>query len=350
MPAASPVDESSPSGERSNGDEDVMGRPRRALARIALDVARRPAIHFLVLGALLFVLRGAAAERRAGAGEATIVVTAQRVAALRDEYQRSIGSAPSATELYLLIDEAVEEELLFREGLRRGLHRNDPGVRERLVQAMAFASPERTTDEDLHRQALDVGLDRTDQVVRRIVIEKVRLLVQASVPDDASDADLERCLAAHRDAFRQPALISFRHVFFSNERRGEQGARTEAAKTSDALAANGRDVADLGDPFLLGHEYRGRSKQDVEKTFGPEFSAALFDLAPGGWSRPIASAYGFHLVHVEERLPERDPPLDEVRSRVVRLYQNERRGEHLRQFVDELKRTHPVRVEAPGNG
>jgi hypothetical protein len=179
------------------------------------------------------------------------------------------------------------------------------------------------------------------------VVEKVRLLVQASVPEDASDDELERCLAAHRDAFRQPERISFRHVFFSNERRGEEGARAEAARASEAVVADGRDVADLGDPFLLGREYRERSKKEVEKIFGPEFSAAVFRLAPGAWSPPIRSAYGFHLVRVDERLAERDPPLDEVRSRVVRMYQGERRRERLREFVDELKRTHRVRVEDP---
>jgi uncharacterized coiled-coil protein SlyX len=52
-------------------------------------------------------------------------------------------------------------------------------------------------------------------------------------------------------------------------------------------------------------------------------------------------------VRVEERLAERDPALDEVRSRVVRLYQDERRRDRLREFVDELKSTYTVRVEAP---
>jgi hypothetical protein len=329
-----------------------MRTSRRTLARFALAVARRPAVHFLVLGALLFVLRGASAERRSGAGaeEETVVVTTQRIAALSAEYERNLGSAPSAAELDRLVGDAVEEELLFREGLRRGLHRNDASVRERLVQAMAFASPEGVTDEEeLHRQALDVGLDRTDLVVRRIVVEKLRLLVQASVPEDAADDELSRFLAAHRDTFRQPELVSFRHVFFSSERRGEREARAEAARASAALAEGKVRTGDLGDPFLLGHEYGRRSRRDLEKAFGAEFCAAVFALAPGGWSGPIPSAHGFHLVRVEERLPERDPPLGEVRSRVVHRFQQERRRERLSEFVAELRKAYPVHVEAAEN-
>lgn len=320
----------------------------KGLRRLVLAVARWPAVHFLVLGALLFAVHGAFAQRGNGLSEEerTIVVSAERVAALRAEYRRSIGAPPSPAELDRLVGDVVEEELLFREGLRRGLHRNDPGVRERLVQAMAFTSPEGTDVEALHRQAIDVGLDRSDSVVRRIVVEKMRLLVQASVPEDATDDELQACLAKHRDLFRLPQLISFRHVFFSGEKRGAEQAMADATNAASALAQGENDVSGLGDAFLLGRELRGRAKQDVDKVFGPEFRAAMFDLAPGVWSGPIPSAYGVHVVRVEERVPERDPSLDEVRSRVVRLYQDERRRDRLREFVGELKGTYTVRVEA----
>jgi hypothetical protein len=180
------------------------------------------------------------------------------------------------------------------------------------------------------------------------VVEKMRLLVQASVAGAASDEELERCLAQHRDAFRQPELISFRHVFFSSARRGEEPARAKAAEVSAVAAGSGEGMAGVGDAFLLGHEYRRRSRRDLEKIFGPEFCAAVFALSPGGWSTPIRSAQGFHLVYVEERLPERDPPLGEVRSRVVHLHQDERRRERLREFVDGLRRAATVRIEAQG--
>jgi hypothetical protein len=320
----------------------------KGLRRVVLAAARWPAVHFVVLGALSFAVHGAFAQRgnELSEEERTILVSAERVAALRAEYRRGIGAPPSPAELERLVGDVVEEELLFREGVRRGLHRNDPGVRERLVQAMAFTSPEGTDAESLYRQAIEVGLDRSDSVVRRIVVEKMRLLVRASVPADATEDELQECLARHRDLFRLPQLISFRHVFFGAEKRGAGRAMADAIDAASALARGGVEPAGLGDPFLLGSEFRGRAKPDVDKVFGPEFRAAVFDLAPGAWSGPIASAYGVHLVWVEEKVPERDPSLDEVRSRVARLYQDERRRDRLRDFVGALKGTYTVRVEA----
>src|SRR5262249_10572762 len=144
-----------------------------------------------------------------------------------------------------------DEEILFREAIARGLDR-DRSVRNWLVEQMQVLSEDRDADpERLYARARALGLDRTDLVVRRILVQKMRLLATHLDERQPSETELATYYAAHRDDYAAPARISFWHVFVSANGRGAAVAR-DAAALHDLLERAGRPPVDAmvaGDAF-----------------------------------------------------------------------------------------------------
>src|SRR5881296_2036072 len=188
---------------------------------------RAPLVHFLAGGAALFWwVHGSSPPA------APVVVTAHDVSRLRLDYTRETGLEPTPADESALVEKAIQEELLFREALARGLDRNDRSVRNWLVEQMRVLSDDTTDDSDrLYARARVLGLDRTDLVVRRILVQKMRLLAARTGERRPSDTELAAFYAEHRDDYRPPDRVSFWQVFV---RRGVDGP---------ALLARVRDQA-----------------------------------------------------------------------------------------------------------
>lgn len=265
---------------------------------------RDPLTHFVLLGLLAFAVYDPSGR---DTGDPEIVVTAADVQRLRAAWQAQWSRPPNAAELDGLIESFVHEEMLVRE-------------------------------------ALALGLDRDDLVVRRRLAQKMEFL--ASEPDEEGepgDAELEAFRVAHADRFRTPGTTTFRQVYLSRDRRGE--ATPSDAKAVLAALRAGADPAGQGDPLLLPSRQEAVSQARVGQLFGDDFAEALARVRPGGWQGPLRSSYGLHLVLVEERTPPRDPPLEEMRDRVLLEWRAERGDRQLQAYLDRLRERYPVRVE-----
>ena len=263
-------------------------------------------MHVLVLGVLLFGLHRWVAPPRASE---EIVVAPDVVAGMREDFKRRTGRMPSATDEKNMIDAYVADEILVRE-------------------------------------ALALGLDRGDVIVRRRLIQKMQLLTEDLEPaPEPSEADLEAWLAGHREAYAVPLRVSLEHVFVDRSQRDDPAGAAAALRT--ALAA-GADPAGLGDPFLLGRALSRRTERELAGAFGPRFAAQAVALTPGAWSEPLPSSYGMHLVRVTERLPARSPDLSEVRPAVRHDWIEAQRALGDRAAPDRLRATYVVRAE-PGD-
>jgi hypothetical protein len=300
---------------------------------------RQPVIHFLVLGAILFVARRAPEPPAPGLARLPVVVDAARI---REEFTERSGLVPSAAEEAALVEGAIEEELLYREALARGLDRHDRSVRHRLAEKMRFLSPgsERSTEE-YYRDALALGLDRDDVIVRRMLVEKMRLVIAAAVAgDEPGDEALARHVAAYPGRYGRPPRVRLWHVFAG-------GSPAEADRLLAALRA-GRvppeEGAALGAPFPLGSRIGPSSEAQLARLFGADFARAALALPAGEWTGPVASAHGLHLVWVERREDAASPALAQVRSRAREGLRAERRPERLREAVAALRRRYDVRV------
>lgn len=330
------------------------------------------ALHFVLLGTALFLGERWLVERgepTGGEPMATVAststplrvvtVTAARREQLRHGWLRTTGRPPTAGEEEWLIRQWAEEEILYREALRLGLDRDNPGVCHRLalnlqfLEMPALETPAPAADrEELCRRARELGLDRDDPVIRRQLAELTRLLLRGSADPETSRekpsrAELEAYVERHRDRFSEPARVRLSHVFLARGKRGS-ALDADARRLHARLTAEGTDpdaAVALGDPFLAGHHPPPGSRRDLEGRFGPAFADAVADLPAGRWTGPIPSAYGVHLVWIHERTPGRLRPFEQVAERAARGLAAERAEERLAAALEQLWQRWELRVE-----
>src|SRR5207253_5853537 len=197
-------------------------RDRMVTRRIAMTwrCLRSRSLHFVIIGAALFgvrALRAPSAPEPGKAERAAIVISAERIRLMQSDFVQRWGAMPTAEQLNALIEQAIEEEMLYREARALALDFEDRSVHRRLLEKMRVVSdrPGRS-QEDLIREARALGLD-DDVVIRRLLIEKMRLIL-AEDPNETplAERDLQEYLERHRDRFEQPAELTFSR---SEERR-----------------------------------------------------------------------------------------------------------------------------------
>ncbi len=200
----------------------------------------------------------------------------------------------------------------------------------------------RVREEILYREALALGLDKDDSIVRRRLAQKMEFLFEdVAALRDPTDGELRAWYGKNADRFTQPARATFRHLHFSPDRRGER-ARDDAERSLANLAgkpADAPEAAALADPFMFQDYYGDRAFDETARTFGPGFARALFEITPGAWAGPIESGYGWHLVWVDSITPARVPAFENVEADVKREWIEAQRAE-IRERAFEAMRTH----------
>ncbi len=279
-----------------------------------MKLLREPLVHFLVLGAglfLLFSMVGDSDNPPAG----RIVVSTGQVAQLTEAFTRTWQRPPTEAELDGLIEDHIREEVYYREALAMGLDRNDTIVRRRLRQKLEFF---------------------TDDLVAAV---------------DPTEEQLETYFSEHADAFRVPSRLSFHQIYFNRDRRGEQALRdAESLLARLNGAGSSVDTSTFGDSLMLPRDYDLISEVEVARQLGTEFATALAELPVGRWSGPVESGFGLHLVLIRERQPGSLPELAEVRETVEREWRNARREETTEAFYRGLRDRYEVSVEHPEGG
>jgi len=265
--------------------------------------SREPLLHFVVLGALVFgVYRWVAPS----APSKRIVLSPSLISGLRQDHLRRSGALPTDEEERALIEQFLDTEVLYREALALGLDRGDIIVRRRLVQKMEF---------------LTEGVDPIAEPMEQ---------------------ELIAYRETHADRYAIPAQVTMTHVFVGRDRHADA---EPAARALRSQLGAGADPASMGDPFVRGREFVRQSERELAAVFGDAFAAQVWALPVGEWSAPIGSSYGVHLVRVSERIAGRLPALDDIRSSVRRDWQTERRSADSRVALDRLRRHYDIRVE-----
>jgi parvulin-like peptidyl-prolyl isomerase len=283
-----------------------MNRIRRFL--------REPLVHFLLLGAVLFGLyRHYGPATDAGPSSKQIQFTlddlGQMIAVFRSQWQRE----PSPQELSLLVEEKVQQEILYREAIAMGLDKDDEIVKRRMAQKMQFL-------------AEDVATSR-----------------------EPTTDELQAWFAKNAERFAMPPRISFRHLYFSPDRRGTR-ARDDAAHALEQLSGKPEDAplaSTLADPFMFQDYYRDRAPDYLGKEFGPQFAQAVEKLPVGSWQGPVESGFGWHLVYVDTVIPGRVPDFEEVEPDVKTAWLAERKAEAWAKAYKDMREKYTVLLPVP---
>jgi hypothetical protein len=277
--------------------------------------SREPLVHFAVLAIFVFAahhfLASAAGEGKVG----RVVITSGKTMQIAARFAQVWQRPPSPQELKGLIDEQVKEEIYVREALALGLDKDDPVIRRRLRQKMELLS--------------DAGAD---------------------LPSPA-DAELEAYLKSHREKFAVNLAMSFQQVFLNPRRQNSEIDQTLATVLKTLKANPEADALTLGDATLLPSEMPLTNADSIGHIFGSEFANAIAKVEVGAWIGPIVSDFGLHVVRVSERQEGRFPALGEVRDAVMREWTNNKRNELESEHLTALLKRYEVTVESvPAEG
>jgi parvulin-like peptidyl-prolyl cis-trans isomerase-like protein len=273
---------------------------------------REPLLHFLLLSIALFGVY-ALARDKAPDRTGQIVVTQSQIEQLVIGFTRTWQRPPTSEELAGLVEDRIREEVLYREAMSMGLDRDDTIVRRRLRQKLEFLIPD--------------------------------LASQIAPP---TEQELEAYLQQHADKYRGAPTVSFEQVFFDRERRGKS-AWTDAVSALTRLNGPRGSAVNLdtvGDASLLPIELTRSPDSEVARLFGGTFSQSLVKVPPGRWAGPLESSYGLHLVLVREQVAGLVPQMASVREAVLRDLQAERRQQALDAAYAKFRTRYAVVVES----
>lgn len=277
-----------------------MADASRALRILVLRVVREPLLHFALLGASIFGLSQYFDDR---SRFTKITITAEEIARISDNYRLQYGGTPSAQQLDGLVDSFIQEEVFYREALRLGLDAGDEIVRRRLAQKYEF------------------------------------LQLDLIPPKEPTDPQLQVYYNQHRNRYLRPATVTFTHVYFSPDTRGVGGAEQAARALAARLNRQGMSLAtDPGDEFPGAANFVAASGDQLRRVFGREgLAEAVFGIERRRWSAPLRSGLGWHTVYVTALEPETQIPFPEIRENVRRDYMETARSNLYTKAYEKLR-------------
>jgi len=265
---------------------------------------REPLVHFLLIGAAVFLFYGLTREVGSEAPK-RIVVNSGQVEQLAANFKRTWMRPPTEGELAALIENHVRDEAFYREALAMGLDQNDPLVRRRMRMKLEF-------------------------------------ILEDLMAEEVTDEVLLAFLQQHPDKFRAEAQVSFQQVFLNLDKREDLVA--DAQKVLASLN-DGAAPESVGDSMLVPAEYELATESEIARTFGERFAQDMVKLMPGDWTGPVYSPFGAHLLKVNERVDARQPELADIRALVEREYLVEKRKQQKDLAYQKLLEGYQVTIE-----
>jgi peptidyl-prolyl cis-trans isomerase C len=268
-------------------DTSISSSQARNLRANLRRLTREPFLQFLALGALIFAVSHVAQRARA-ASERRIVVDAQLVHRIVQTSQAQSGFTPDPVTLERLVDNYIDDQVMYREALR-------------------------------------LGLDQDDEIIRRRLIQKVQFLQHdlATVPAP-TESELHTYYGTHPELFTPATSVSFEQRYFSADHGGWTKAEGRARHTLDQLRQGAVSSALTDDPFPFQIPSEQLTHADAARVFGDTaIVEALFNTAEAQWSEPVRSAYGWHLIKVSHREAANVPAFSQVQAQVKAAYLQE---------------------------
>jgi hypothetical protein len=275
---------------------------------------REPLIHFFILGLAIFGLHAVLDTKPEAVAEDPYLleVSSADIEWFRTMWSKRMGREPTVEDLRGQVNQLIREQVLSREAVSMGLDEGDMVVRRRLAQKMDF----------LFRDLSDIT--------------------------EPSDSDLRAYLQEKRSIYEIPAWVTFTHVYFNTDKRGEEGAAEAVRLLVERLNANEgvpSDASVLGDPFLLQSSYSNKTLMEIRGEFGPQFAKTVWEQEPRTWQGPVASGYGVHAVYVHERSDAKLPAFRDLKERLKLDWMAERQREIGGKAYEKLRGRYRVLLE-----
>jgi hypothetical protein len=277
-------------------------------------VARDPLVHFVILGGVMFGAFALLQDKTdAPASPTEIRYTVDDVAQLIFGFEAQWNRQPTQEEFNALVEDRVRQDILYRE-------------------------------------ALALGLDKDDTIVIRRMAQKMQFIAEDTAAAHApTTEELKAWFAENGDLFRMAPRVSFRHLYFSPDRRGKN-ARADAEAALASLAGQPETLPEgtaPGDRFMFQDYYGERTPQAIAREFGPQFAQAVAQLPPGSWQGPVQSGLGWHLVYVDKLIPGRVPAFEEIAEEVKTAWLGKQKAAAWQKAYDGMRAKYTVLLPVP---
>jgi parvulin-like peptidyl-prolyl cis-trans isomerase-like protein len=227
-------------------------------------ILREPLFHFLVIGALLFLVYSMLNKNQR---EDEIIIDDYVINDLSAKWKMQWQRDPGVDELEKLVGLYIDQEVLYREALAMNLDHNDEIIKRRLAKKMEFISDD-----------LAESLQPSADLLRKYYNDNI-------------------------DDYRKPPIYSFTQAYFKEKEAAIQAlAEDNPAKFSDKL--------------LIPVNYTDVDGLKIAIDFGSTFAKSLDTLALNKWVGPISSGFGNHLVFISEKTLSGTYTYEEVADKV----------------------------------
>jgi peptidyl-prolyl cis-trans isomerase C len=271
-------------------------------------------LHFILIGAAIYLLYGVFAEPAMEETDKNIVVSAGEIEWMQSSWQQRWNRPPTAKELDGLIQEYIKETVLYRQALTMGLNQHDQIIRRRLAQKLEFLAKD---------------------------------LVRLTPP---TEQELQAYFDKHRQRYAQPLSYTFIQVFFNPDKRGD-ATHDDAEAVKTTLIEQGNAINDpgaLGDQLMLKNFYSQKDQNEIQKQFGSDFAKTLSTLSPRQWHGPILSGFGVHLVYLSSVSEPPAPTFAQTHERVMQDWKFDKSEELNQQFYSSLREQYTIVIQQPG--
>ena len=323
-------------GPTGGATPKAAGRSTSLLKRLAL---------FTALGAALLAVQ--ALMKDDAVTRETVQINRTQLEAAEAAWRARWGREPSEQEMAAILRTEADEEVLFREAVKAGLHRSDPVVRRRLWQNTKFLELDQPAESGaaLLERAYALDMHISDIVVRRRLVQRFHgTLLESARPPEPTREALEAFIAANRAVFETVPRVSFAQIYLDDD------VDTAASRAQALLAQLRRDgggpdaAGPLGDPLALERHFDGMTLVDVAKRFGSGFTEALNTAPLGEWSGPYTSPFGLHLVWIEARQPAQVVLDEGTLAKARELLIDKQKAAMVRQAIAALREHYEITV------
>ena len=275
-----------------------------------MKILREPLLHFILIGATIYGaynLFGVQTEE-VQMDDRRIVIDKAKVDSFKALWKARWYREPTEQELNGLISRHIRESLYYQEAVTMGLDKDDPVTRRRMAQKLEFLTKD------------------------------IAALKQPA------EGELRDFFKQHSDKYKNPDLISFSHIFFNPDKRGDatlKDANALLVGLKEAGAPN-PSTADKGDRFMLPNNFTAQTQVEVSKSFGAGFADRVMKLQPGQWHGPVLSGYGTHLVYISSLETASPPVFENVEAQVLQDWQRKQQEIVEQQFYEQLKSRYDI--------
>ena len=275
-----------------------------------MNFLKQPLLHFLFLGGALFFLYSWIGDEENSNQTKEIVITPGRIETLEANFEKVWSRPPTEKELDALINDFVTEEVYYREAMAIGLDQDDTIIRRRMRQKMEF-----------------ITADLTEQI-------------------EPTEKELSDFLEENKESYQIDPVFSFKQVYLNPDNRKQ----TIEQDVQDLLAQLNKqvqpaNVEEIGDRIMIDSSFESKAEFEIDRLFGTGFGNALTEVQIRKWQGPLRSGYGLHLVYVSDRTVASYPELEEIRSAVTRDWTSAKTRETNEQFVEALKGQYIITIQ-----